>query len=202
MLTYILVQEYRGIFRSPWILQLLASHYDSISGAIRVPVLEPPFPSDQLTRIDTLEGKLKNLDADSEEALATAIKIDMMRMYPMGALAICTVAVILLFTCDQYVFLLVLFCECQVERAITLIAAPADNASAASADTFSRKWNKLVRKYREIIKTKLQDGSMEDIVLKACRYMKDGTNISPSVVLPDYLEDDVMDEDLDVYADL
>ena len=120
----------------------------------------------------------------------------------MGALAICTVAVILLFACDQYVFLLVLFCECQVERAITLIAAPADNASAASADTFSHKWNKLVRKYREIIKTKLQDGSMEDIVLKACRYMKDGTNISPSVALPDYLEDDVMDKDLDVYADL
>jgi len=89
-----------------------------------------------------------------------------------------------------------------VERAITLIAAPADNASAASADTFSRKWNKLVRKYREIIKAKLQDGSMEDIISKACRYMKSGTNISASVALPDYLEDDMMDEDLDMYADL
>ena len=186
-------------------MQLFASHYDSISGAIRVPALEPSLSRDQLTRIKTLEGKLKNPELDPEEALAAAIEIDTMRMYPMGVLAISTVAVNFLFPkfpCDRYIFLLVLFCECQVERAITLIAAPADKASAASADTFSRKWNKLVRKYREIIKTKLKDGSMEDIVLKACRYMKYGINISPSVALPDYLEDDVMDEDLDVYEDV
>lgn len=88
-----------------------------------------------------------------------------------------------------------------MERALALFAAPADNASTANADTFSRKWNKLVQKYREVIKIKLQDGSMEDILSKACPFMKAGTHLSPSVTLSDDLDDDVM-EDLDMYADL
>jgi hypothetical protein len=88
-----------------------------------------------------------------------------------------------------------------VERALTIFAAPADNASTANADTFNRKWNKLVQKYREVIKTKLKDGSMEDIVSRACPFMKAGTHLSPSVTLPDDLDDDLM-EDLDVYADI
>lgn len=88
-----------------------------------------------------------------------------------------------------------------MERALTLVAAPADNGSTANADTFNRKWDKLVRKYREIIRIKLQDSSMEDIVLKACSFMKPGTNIFSSVTLPDDLDDDVI-EDIDMYTDL
>jgi len=42
---------------------------------------------------------------------------------------------------------------------------------------------------------------MEDILLKTCPFMKAGTHISPSVTLPDDLDDNMM-EDLDVYADL
>jgi hypothetical protein len=88
-----------------------------------------------------------------------------------------------------------------VERALTLVAAPADNSSTANADMFNRKWDKLVQKYREIIRIKLQDSSMEDIVLKACPFMKPRTNISSSVVLPDNLDNDVL-EDIDMYTDL
>jgi hypothetical protein len=86
-----------------------------------------------------------------------------------------------------------------VERALTLFAAPADDARTANADTFNRKWNKLVQKYREIIETKLQNGSMEDIVLRAWPFMKDGTHFSPSVTLSNNVDDM---EDLDEYADI
>jgi len=75
------------------ILQLFASHYDSISGAVRVPSLEPSFSDDQLALIDILEGKLKSIDPDCDEALAVTVKLDTIQMYPMGVLAICTVAV-------------------------------------------------------------------------------------------------------------
>jgi hypothetical protein len=78
-------------------VQLFASHYDSISGAIRVPALEPTFSDDELAAIDALEDELTSLKPNSEEALKVAAKLDVMRMYPMGALAICTVAVTFLF---------------------------------------------------------------------------------------------------------
>jgi hypothetical protein len=81
-------------------LQLFASHYDSISGAIRVPGLEPTFSHDQLAVINTLKDKLKGLDRDAEEALVIVVKLDVMRMYPIGALAICTVAVTSFFPCN------------------------------------------------------------------------------------------------------
>ena len=90
-----------------------------------------------------------------------------------------------------------------MKRALSLSAAPADNTSTANADTFNRKWNTLVQKYREVIKTKLKEGSMEDIVLKACLFMKAGTQISPSItVAEDLLVDDDMMEDLDIFVDL
>ena len=89
-------------------MQLFAGHYDSISGAIRVPALEPTFSRDQLAIVDELEGELKDLDPDSEEALTVAVKLDVMQMYPMGALAICTVAVISLFPHNRYIFKLTL----------------------------------------------------------------------------------------------
>ena len=78
-------------------MELLASHYDSISGAIRVPALEPTFSGDQLALIDELKGELKELGSDPKEALKVAVKLDTIWMYPMGALAICTVVVIFLF---------------------------------------------------------------------------------------------------------
>jgi hypothetical protein len=78
-------------------LQLFASHYDSISGAIRIPALEPTFSDDQLAAVNALEDELKGLEPDSEEAIVVAVKLDVMRMYPMGALAICAVAVTLFF---------------------------------------------------------------------------------------------------------
>ena len=88
-----------------------------------------------------------------------------------------------------------------MERALSLFAAPADSASSANADTFNQKWDKQVQHYREVIKAVLQEGSMEDIVLRAYPYMKPGTNISASVELPDDSDDDVV-RDLDVYADI
>jgi len=83
---------------------------------------------------------------------------------------------------------------------VTLIAAPADSASVTNADTFSRKWNKRIQKYREIIKTKLRDGTMENIIGEALSFMKPGTNISASVTVSDDVDDDMMD--LNLYVDL
>lgn len=42
---------------------------------------------------------------------------------------------------------------------------------------------------------------MEDIVLKACPFMKAGTNLSQSLTLSNDLDEDMM-ADLDAYADL
>ena len=88
-----------------------------------------------------------------------------------------------------------------MECTLTLVAAPADNGSTANANTFNHKWDKLIQKYRKIIRIKLQDSSMEDIVLKACSFMKPGTTIFASVTLPGDLDNDVID-DIDMYADL
>jgi hypothetical protein len=89
---YGLVKEYRGLFRSPWILQLFAGHYDSISGAVRVLEFES-IARDQQILADSLETNMKHLDEDSQEALQIAVKLNVMRMYPKGALALCTAAV-------------------------------------------------------------------------------------------------------------
>ena len=88
------VQEYRGLFRSPFILELIAGHYDAISGAIRIPEFERAFSRDEQKRVNFLETRLRTLDADSQEALEIAVKLDTMRMYPKGALALCITAVI------------------------------------------------------------------------------------------------------------
>jgi hypothetical protein len=88
------VQEYRGLFRSPYILELIAGHYDAISGAIRIPEFERAFSRDQQKLVHSLETRLRTLDADSPEALEIAVKLDTMRMYPKGALALCITAVI------------------------------------------------------------------------------------------------------------
>ena len=79
--------------RSPWILRLLAGHYDSTSGAIRVPEFEPTFTREDLALINSLETKLCGLEADKPEALEITVKLETMRMYPKGALALCIVAV-------------------------------------------------------------------------------------------------------------
>jgi hypothetical protein len=91
-LTY--VQECRGLFRSPFILELIAGHYDRISGAIRIPEFERALSRDQRKLVNRLESRLRTLDADSREALEIAVKLDTMRMYPTGALALCIAAVI------------------------------------------------------------------------------------------------------------
>jgi len=88
------VQEYRGLFRSAFILELIAGHYDAISGAIRIPEFEPAFSRDQQKLVKSLETRLRTMDADSREALEIAVKLDTMRMYPKGALALCITAVI------------------------------------------------------------------------------------------------------------
>lgn len=88
------VQEYRGLFRSSFILELIAGHYDSISGAIRIPEFERTFSRDQQKLVKSLVTRLRTLDADSREALEIAVKLDVMRMYPRGALALCIMAVI------------------------------------------------------------------------------------------------------------
>jgi hypothetical protein len=88
------VQEYHGLFRSPFILELIAGYYDAISGAIRIPEFERAFSRDQQKLVNRLENRLRTLDADSREALEIAVKLDTMRMYPKGALALCITAVI------------------------------------------------------------------------------------------------------------
>lgn len=82
------------MFRSPFILELIAGHYDGISGAIRIPEFERPFSRDQRKLVNHLENRLRTLDADSREAVEIAVKLDTMRMYPVGALALCITAVI------------------------------------------------------------------------------------------------------------
>jgi hypothetical protein len=82
-------QEYRGLFWSPFILRLIAGHYDRISGAVRIPEFERAFSRDEKKLVKNLETRLRALDADSPEALEIAVKLDTMRMYPMGALALC-----------------------------------------------------------------------------------------------------------------
>jgi hypothetical protein len=87
------VQEYRGLFRSPFILELIAGHYNDISGTIRIPEFEPSFSRDQRKLVNYLETRLRTLDADFREALEIAVKLDTMRMCPKGALALCVTAV-------------------------------------------------------------------------------------------------------------
>jgi hypothetical protein len=71
----------------------LAGHYDSISGAIRIPEFEPAFSHESLALINSLEAELYGLDADDPRALETAVKLETMRTCPKGALALCIVAV-------------------------------------------------------------------------------------------------------------
>lgn len=82
------------MFRSPFILELIAGHYSAISGAIRIPEFERAFSRDQQKLVNSLETRLRTLDADSQEALGIAVKLDTMRMCPKGALALCITAVI------------------------------------------------------------------------------------------------------------
>jgi hypothetical protein len=82
------------LFRSPFILELIAGHYDAIPGAIRIPEFERAFSRDQQKLVNSLETRLRTLDADSQEALEIAVKLDTMRMCPKGALALCITAVI------------------------------------------------------------------------------------------------------------
>jgi hypothetical protein len=73
-----------------------------------------------------------------------------------------------------------------------------DNLSLA---TFSEKWNIRKRKYQKVINTKLRVASMEEIVLKACRYMKTNTFISTSIaVLGDFDDEEV--DDIDAFIDI
>ena len=73
-----------------------------------------------------------------------------------------------------------------------------DNLSLA---TFSEKWNIRKRKYQKVINTKLRVASMEEIVLKACQYMKTNTFISTSIaVLGDFDDEEV--DDIDAFIDI
>ena len=67
--------------------------------------------------------------------------------------------------------------------------------------TFSEKWNIRKRKYQKVINTKLRVASMEEIVLKACQYMKTNTFISTSIaVLGDFDDEEV--DDIDVFINI
>jgi hypothetical protein len=73
-----------------------------------------------------------------------------------------------------------------------------DNLSLAA---FSEKWNIRKRKYQKVINTKLRVASMEEIVLKACWYMKTNTFISTSIaVLGDFDDEEV--DDIDTFIDI
>jgi hypothetical protein len=50
--------------------------------------------------INALEDELKGLDPDSEEAVRVAVKLDVMQMCLMGALAICIMVVTSISSCN------------------------------------------------------------------------------------------------------
>ena len=195
-----LIKEYGGLFRSPWILQLLAGHYDSISGAIRIPELEQIYSDeDDQALVNSLEIELATLHPGSKEALEVAIKLDIMRMYPRGALALCVIAVSFYNLSRERHFSNLSYCryQFQVECALEIFTV-SDNLSLA---TFSEKWNKQKKKYQRVIDTKLRMSSMEEIVLKACRYMKADTRISTAIAVLGDLDDEEMD-DIDMFNDI
>jgi hypothetical protein len=151
------------LFRSPWILQLFAAHYDCISGAIRIPEFEPSFSQDKLTCISALESELRTLDSDSSEALKIAIELETMQIHPKGMLAICMVVVIFIISSERLSSNL--SHRCQVECALNVFAG---SSSDTASTTFSCKWNSQVQKYCKVIDQKLRAGSMGDIVLRSC----------------------------------
>jgi len=93
---FVLIKEYCGLFYLLWILQLLAGHYNSILDAIRIPELESIYYSAEEQA--SLKIKLARLGLGSKEALKVAIKLNVMRMYPRGALALCII-VVLFYNC-------------------------------------------------------------------------------------------------------
>lgn len=86
-------QGCHGLFRSPFILTLIAGHYDRVSGAVRIPEFERAFSRDEKKLVKDLETRLRALDANSPDALEIAVKLDTMRMCPKAALAVCITAV-------------------------------------------------------------------------------------------------------------
>jgi hypothetical protein len=80
-----------------------------------------------------------------------------------------------------------LFHHHQVEHALGVYAP----GGGAFFTRHSNKWTEKVQKYSDILEQKLQPGSMEDIVLKACPFMDASTNISSiSVQVLHDLDDD------------
>lgn len=166
-------QEYNGLFRSPFIVALVAGYYDSISGAIRIPEFEHAFSHDQRKLVKYLETRLRALDPDSREALEIAVKLDTMRMCPKGVLAVCITAV-MSSVVFEFNVLSNLFRRCQVEHALGIFA----QAGGALFTRHSNKWTEKVQKYSNFVERKLSLGSMEEIVLEACPLMNSGTTIS------------------------
>jgi hypothetical protein len=67
--------------------------------------------------------------------------------------------------------------------------------------TFSKKWNKQRKKYQKVIDTKLQMSSMEEIMLKACWYIKADMHISTSIAVLGDLDDEEID-DIDMFTNI
>ena len=193
---FVLIKEYGGLFQSPWILQLLAGHYVGISDAIRILELESIYYSAEEQA--SLEIKLAHLGLGSKEALKVAIKLDVMQMYPRGALALCIIAVLFYNCLTTNIFLIYLIIIINFRSSSLKMFTVLDNLSLA---TFSEKWNIQKRKYQKVINTKLQVALMEEIVLKVCRYMKTNMFISTSIaVLSDFNDEEV--DDIDMFIDI
>ena len=91
-----------------------------------------------------------------------------------------------------------LLCQSQVERALGTFIPSGDDGNPAN---FNRKsWNKQVRRYCGVIQTKFQPGSMRDIVLKACPFMKRTTILTTFIALPSNVDDEET-EDIDMFVD-
>jgi hypothetical protein len=77
----------------------------------------------------------------------------------------------------------------------------AESSSDTTSMTFSHKWNSQVQKYCKIIDQKLQAGSMKDIILRSCAFMKRGTLVFTNFNVGLCLDKDDMD-DIDMFADI
>jgi hypothetical protein len=85
-----------------------------------------------------------------------------------------------------------------VERALGTFIPSDDEGNPANFN--HKSWNKQVRRYCGVIGSKFQPGSMEDIILKACPFMKHSTICATFIMTPGIGDDEEI-ENIDMFVD-
>jgi len=85
-----------------------------------------------------------------------------------------------------------------VEHALGTFIPSEDDGNPANFN--HKSWNKQVRRYCGVIESKFQSGSMEDIVLKACPFMKSTTIPAMFVALSTNVDDEEI-ETIEMFVD-